>query len=154
MAWIQLEVHMKIRTSNKLGYVNIVFVFRAMRFTWSLLLYLSSAWAFNGELAELECPDDCDCHYFRVNWVTDCSDSNITQIPYDELSLNVYILDLNDNLITDVQPFPADIKMRRLQLAHNLLTEVKKESFAGLNYLIDADFSGNRITRIDPDAFE
>lgn len=109
--------------------------------------------AFNGELAELECPDDCDCHYFRVNWVTDCSDSNLTKIPYDELSPNVYVLDLNDNLIEDVEPFPPDIKMRRLQLANNLMTEIKKESFSGLNYLIDADLSGNKITRIDPESF-
>lgn len=110
--------------------------------------------AFNGELAELECPDDCDCHYFRVNWVTDCSDSNLTEIPYSELSLNVYVLDLNDNHITEVKPFPQDIKMRRLQMANNEMTEIKKESFAGLNYLLDADFSGNKIKYIDPNAFE
>lgn len=109
--------------------------------------------AFNGEQAEQECPDDCDCHYFRINWVTDCSDSNLTEIPYDELSLNVYVLDLNDNFIADVKPFPPNIKIRRLQLANNFMTEVKKESFAGLN-LIDADFSGNRISKIDPHAFE
>lgn len=41
------------------------------------------------------CPEDCDCHYFRVNYVTDCSESNLTEIPYDELSSNVYILDMN-----------------------------------------------------------
>lgn len=110
--------------------------------------------AFNGELAELECPDDCDCHYFRINWVTDCSDSNLTEIPYNELSLNVYVLDLNDNRISEVKPFPVDIKMRRLQLADNLMTEIRKESFAGLQYLLDADFSGNRIRFVDPDAFE
>lgn len=110
--------------------------------------------AFNGELAELECPDDCDCHYFRVNWVTDCSDSNLTEIPYNELSLNVYVLDLNDNRISEVKPFPSDIKMRRLQLADNLMTEIRKESFAGLQYLLDADFSGNKIRYVDPDAFE
>lgn len=110
--------------------------------------------AFNGELAELECPDDCDCHYFRVNWVTDCSDSNLTEIPYNELSLNVYVLDLNDNHISEVKPFPQDIKMRRLQMANNEMTEIKKESFAGLHYLLDVDFSGNKIKYIDPDAFE
>lgn len=109
---------------------------------------------FNGELAEIECPDDCDCHYFRVNWVTDCSDSNLTEIPYSELSLNVYVLDLNDNHIKEVKPFPADIKMRRLQLADNEMTEIRKESFAGLQYLLDADFSGNKIKYVDPDAFE
>ncbi|KAJ8950261.1 hypothetical protein NQ318_021115 [Aromia moschata] len=110
--------------------------------------------AFNGELAELECPDDCDCHYFRVNWVTDCSDSNLTRIPYNELSRNVYILDLNDNFISDVEPFPPDFKVRRLQLSANLMTVLKKESFAGLQYLIDADFSYNKIKRVDIDAFD
>lgn len=110
--------------------------------------------AFNGELSELECPDECDCHYFRINWVTDCSDSNLTEIPYSELSLNVYVLDLNSNFIRDIQPFPPDIKMRRLQMADNFMTELRKESFAGLNYLIDADFSSNKITRIDLDIFE
>ncbi|CAH1153680.1 unnamed protein product [Phaedon cochleariae] len=109
---------------------------------------------FNGELAELECPDDCHCHYFRVNWVTDCSDSNLTRIPYDELSPNLYVLDLNNNLIGEVAPFPADFKVRRLQLADNALQELKKESFANLHYLIDADFSHNRITRIDRHAFD
>ncbi|KAF2883601.1 hypothetical protein ILUMI_22568 [Ignelater luminosus] len=119
-----------------------------------VVLILSPAWAFNGELAELECPDDCDCHYFRVNWVTDCSDSNLTDIPYDELSPNVYFLDVNSNRITDVKPFPPDIKIRRLHLADNLITELRKESFATLNILIDADFSENRITRVDPNTFE
>lgn len=115
---------------------------------------ITTTWCFNGDRSELECPDDCDCHYFRVNWVTDCSDSNLTEIPYDEISLNVYVLDLNNNHITNVRQFPPDIKMRRLQLADNLMTEVKKESFAGLNYLIDADLSANKITKIDPNAFE
>lgn len=120
----------------------------------ALAVYFHYVWSFNGELAELECPDDCDCHYFRVNWVTDCSDSNLTQIPYNELSPNVYVLDLNDNLISEVEPFPSDFKVRRLQLSVNLLTELKKYSFAGLHYLIDADFSYNMIRRVDVDAFE
>jgi len=110
--------------------------------------------AFNNEeLPEQECPVDCHCHYFRVNWVTDCSDSNLTTIPYNELSHNVYILDMNDNNIADISPFPESIKLRRLQMAHNRLTELTYESFAGLTYLLDADFSYNAITRVDPEAF-
>jgi len=107
----------------------------------------------NEELLEQECPVDCHCHYFRVNWVTDCSDSNLTTIPYNELSHNVYILDMNDNNIAEISPFPNSIKLRRLQMAHNRLTELKYESFAGLTYLLDADFSYNAITRVDPEAF-
>ncbi|KAG5880198.1 hypothetical protein JTB14_006631 [Gonioctena quinquepunctata] len=120
----------------------------------TLASYVGLSSCFNGELAELECPDDCHCHYFRVNWVTDCSDSNLTHIPYNELSPNVYILDLNDNLISEVEPFPADFKVRRLQLSHNLMSQLRKESFAGLHYLIDADFSYNRIRKVETDAFD
>jgi Leucine-rich repeat (LRR) protein len=114
---------------------------------------LLSAELGQGTLSDLECPEDCDCHYFRINWVTDCSESNLTEIPHEGLSQNVYILNMNGNNVTDVQPFPEDIKLRRLQLADNLLTELNKRSFAGLAYLLDADFSGNQITRVDPDAF-
>lgn len=113
----------------------------------------ASTLAYNGELVEQECPVDCHCHYFRVNWVTDCSESNLTSIPYDELSPNVYILDMNGNNIAQVGPFPHAIKLRRLQMAHNRLTELKYESFAGLTYLLEADFSYNEITHVDPEAF-
>ncbi|XP_003703969.2 uncharacterized protein LOC100882777 [Megachile rotundata] len=113
----------------------------------------ASTLAYNGELVEQECPMDCHCHYFRVNWVTDCSESNLTSIPYDELSPNVYILDMNGNNIARIGPFPQSIKLRRLQMAHNKLTELKHDSFAGLTYLLEADFSSNAITHIDPEAF-
>ncbi|KAI8438000.1 hypothetical protein MSG28_010658 [Choristoneura fumiferana] len=108
--------------------------------------------AFNGDSFELECPDECDCHYFRINWVTDCSESNLTEVPYDELSMSVYILDLNGNNITTLKPFPKDIKMRRLQIANNRLTKITKEALMGLEYLIDVDLSGNNISFIDPEA--
>ncbi|KAJ8986243.1 hypothetical protein NQ317_009949 [Molorchus minor] len=102
---------------------------------------LNTCRAYNGELAELECPDDCDY-------------SNLTSIPYKELSPNVYVLDLNDNLISEVEPFPPDFKVRRLQMSANLMVELKKESFNGLQYLIDVDFSYNKIRRVDIDAFD
>lgn len=109
----------------------------------------------NGELPELECPDDCDCHYFRINWVTDCSETNLTEIPTPDegLSLNVYILNMNGNLLKNITPFPPDIKLRRLQLADNLLTRITREEFAGLGFLLDIDLSGNAISYVDPEAF-
>ncbi|GBP06918.1 hypothetical protein EVAR_91722_1 [Eumeta japonica] len=73
----------------------------------SVLLAIGMGEAFNGDNFELECPDECDCHYFRINWVTDCSESNLTEVPYDELSKSVYILDLNGNNITHLKRFPA-----------------------------------------------
>ncbi|KAJ8735238.1 hypothetical protein PYW07_006858 [Mythimna separata] len=117
------------------------------------LIATGLTYGFNGDSFELECPDECDCHYFRINWVTDCSESNLTEVPYDELSLSVYILDLNGNNITTLKPFPGDIKMRRLQIANNRLTRVDKEAFKGLEYLIDVDLSGNNISYVDPEAF-
>lgn len=118
-----------------------------------VLVVLLGVGACVATLPELECPEDCDCHYFRINWVTDCSESNFTEIPHDGLSLNVYILNMNSNNVTEVRPFPENIKLRRLQIADNQLNRLSRESFAGLNYLIDADFSGNQITHVDEDAF-
>jgi len=119
---------------------------------WILLvlsvLYLS--WA---TLPELECPEDCECHYFRINWVTDCSESNLTEIPNDNMSLNVYVLNMNGNNVTTWPPFPSDIKLRRLQIADNFIENVTKEMFEGLKYLLDVDLSGNNISEIDPEAF-
>ncbi|XP_063974249.1 leucine-rich repeat-containing protein 15-like isoform X1 [Diachasmimorpha longicaudata] len=117
------------------------------------LMLIASIPLLNGELVEQKCPVDCDCHYFRINWVTDCSESNLTAVPYDELSPNVYILDMNGNNVEQLRPFPQGIKLRRLQMAHNRLTELTHDSFAGLNYLLDADFSYNMIKRVDPEAF-
>ncbi|KAL4713922.1 hypothetical protein ACJJTC_015576 [Scirpophaga incertulas] len=117
------------------------------------LLITNQTFGFNGDSFELECPDECDCHYFRINWVTDCSESNLTEVPYEELSMSVYILDLNGNNITELKTFPSDIKMRRLQIADNRLSKIDRESFKGLEYLIDVDLSGNNISYIDPEAF-
>lgn len=65
------------------------------------------------DLPDQDCPDDCDCHYFRINWVTDCSESNLTAIPTEEegLSLNVYILNMNANNMVALEPFPPDLKV-------------------------------------------
>lgn len=109
---------------------------------------------FSCELAEqLDCPEECDCHYFRINWVIDCSDLNLTDIPKDGLDLNVYILNMNSNNLTDITPFPDDIKIRTLELSDNLLTNIKRDSFSTLKYLLDIDLSLNFITYVDPEAF-
>ena len=126
--------------------------------TTSLLLALPTL-GFNGEVRR-DCPEDCHCHYSRINWVTDCSESNLTAIPFEGLDPDVYVLDMNGNNIEQIEPFPLnstfkddEIKLRRLQMAHNKITELRHESFAGLKYLLDADFSYNEIHYVDPDAF-
>lgn len=103
--------------------------------------------------AQLKCPDDCDCYYSRINWVTDCSENNFTSMPYAGLDNNVYVFIMNGNLLKEIEPFPANIRLRTLQISENLLTKINKSTFAGLHYLLDADLSYNLINHIDPDAF-
>ena len=90
-----------------------------------------------------------------MNWVTDCSESNLTAVPtYEEnLSQSVYVLDLSGNHIENVETFPDDIRLRSLKLADNSLTKVSHVQYAGLKFLLDLDLSGNRITYIEPDSF-
>lgn len=119
-----------------------------------MTLIVSLSLVNGGDMGEQKCPIDCECHYFRINWITDCSECNLTSIPYDELSLNVYILDMNGNRVEYLDKFPDDsIKLRGLQMAHNRLTALNSTSFEGLRYLLEADFSSNFITKIEPDSF-
>lgn len=123
-----------------------------------ILVYTSLAAMFlavRATLPDLECPDDCDCHYFRVNWVTDCSESNLTAVPtYEEgLASNVYTLDMSGNQLESLETFPEDIRLRSLKLADNLLTKVTHADFAGLKFLLELDLSGNSITYVEPDSF-
>uniref|UniRef100_A0A8D9BIR0 Leucine-rich repeat-containing G-protein coupled receptor 6 n=1 Tax=Cacopsylla melanoneura TaxID=428564 RepID=A0A8D9BIR0_9HEMI len=120
----------------------------------AVCLVLLAGRQFSCELAEqLDCPEECDCHYFRINWVIDCSDLNLTDIPKDGLDLNVYILNMNSNNLTAISPFPDDIKIRTMELSDNLLTSVKRDYFSTLKYLLDIDLSLNFITYVDPEAF-
>lgn len=122
-------------------------------FVW-LIITISFSSLARGELAEqLDCPEDCDCHYFRINWVTDCSESNLTSIPIEGLDNNVYILNMNGNHLKEVGSFPEDIKVRTLHLADNQLMHVRNDSFSNLQYLVDIDLSGNNITTVDSNAF-
>lgn len=100
-----------------------------------------------------DCPEDCDCHYLRINLVTDCSETNLTSLPYEGLDNNVYVLNMNGNLLKDIEPFPPEIKLRTLQLSENFLTKIQKTTFAGLHYLLDIDLSNNLINYVDPEAF-
>lgn len=117
----------------------------------TLLAYVCNTNAILSE--QLDCPEDCDCHYFRINWVTDCSESNLTSVPHEGLDPNVYILNMNANHLKEIEPFPADIKLRTLQLSENSLTKIQKTTFAGLHYLLDIDLSSNLINYVDPEAF-
>lgn len=117
----------------------------------TLLAYICNTEAIPSE--QLNCPDDCNCHFFRINWVTDCSENNFESIPYEGLDNNVYVLTMNGNLIKEIEPFPMNIKLRVLQLSENFLTKIHKTTFAGLQYLLDIDLSFNLIYHIDPEAF-
>ncbi|CAH1730956.1 leucine-rich repeat-containing protein 15-like [Aphis gossypii] len=117
----------------------------------TLLTYVCNTSAILSK--QLDCPEDCDCHFFRINWVTDCSESNLTSMPYEGLDSNVYILNMNGNRLKEIEPFPANIKLRTLQLSKNFLTKIQKTTFAGLHYLLDIDLSSNLINYVDPEAF-
>ncbi|CAI6373924.1 unnamed protein product [Macrosiphum euphorbiae] len=116
-----------------------------------ILAYVCNTSAIPSE--QLDCPEDCDCHFFRINWVTDCSESNFTSMPYEGLDGKVYVLNMNGNLLKEIEPFPANIKLRTLQLSENFLTKIQKTTFAGLHYLLDIDLSSNLINYVDPEAF-
>jgi hypothetical protein len=117
----------------------------------TLLAYVCNTRAFPSK--QLNCPEKCHCHYSRVNWVTDCSKINLVSMPYKGLDTNVYVLHMNGNLLKEIQPFPANIKLRTLQLSENFLTKIHKTTFAGLRYLVDINLSSNLINYIDPQAF-
>lgn len=117
----------------------------------TLLAYIFNIDAVPSE--QLNCPVDCNCYFFRINWVTDCSENNFTSIPYEGLDNNVYVLTMNGNLVKEIEPFPMNIRLRTLQLSENFLTKIQKTTFAGLHYLLDVDLSFNFISYIDPEAF-
>ncbi|KAK6617969.1 hypothetical protein RUM44_002411 [Polyplax serrata] len=118
----------------------------------SALLLFATVFAVEFPAKE-ECPKECYCHYIRVNYVTDCSERNLTEIPLSEISPNVYVLDVRGNEISEVRPFPEDVKLRRLQMADNKISELTSEMFSGLKYMVDIDLKGNNISRVDPNSF-
>ncbi|XP_071442016.1 insulin-like growth factor-binding protein complex acid labile subunit [Hetaerina americana] len=118
-----------------------------------LIALLSSP--ISAEYPPLECPKECSCHYFRINWVVDCSMRSLSSIP-SGLSESTYILDLSRNKIngkSDSLNFPPGSKFRRIHLAENKLTEVTGETFAGLTHLLEVDLSGNAIEKFSRNAF-
>lgn len=71
---------------------------------------------------QLSCPEDCDCYFFQLNWVTNCSKNHLTSIPYEELDSHGHILGMNANFLKELEPFPTYINLRSLQLSENFLT--------------------------------
>lgn len=99
------------------------------------------------------CPRDCNCFFAEINWVTDCSESKLISIPYEELDSIAYVLNMNGNFLRDIEPFPMDVNLRTLLLSDNFLTNIHHSTFAGLQYLMDVDLSSNLISHVDPEAF-
>jgi len=113
-----------------------------------LLIYLLNAGAIPSK--QLSCPEVCDCHLSRINWVADCTNKNLTNIPHNGLDLDTYILNMNDNLLSELEPFPSSIKVSTLQLSNNLLTEIKNSTFEGLKHMLNVDLSNNLISYVEP----
>jgi len=115
-----------------------------------LLLYVFNAGAIPSK--QFSCPEVCDCHLSRINWVTDCTNKNLTYIPHNGLDLDTCILNMNDNLLTKLEPFPLSMKVWKLQLSNNLLTEIKNSTFGG--FINTLDLSNNLISYVDPFSFK
>jgi len=122
-----------------------------MRFA-ILLIYIFNAGAIPSK--KFSCPEVCDCHLSRINWVADCTNKNLTNIPHNGLDLDTYILNMNDNFLSELEPFPPSIKIWTLQLSNNLLTEIKNSTFEGLQYMLNVDLSNNLISYIEPMALK
>ncbi|KAL1122193.1 hypothetical protein AAG570_003598 [Ranatra chinensis] len=99
------------------------------------------------------CPDSCECHFFRINWITDCSDANLDYVPISGLSSITYALNLDGNNIASLCFPPRGLMVRRLLLEGNRITKVTRQQFLPLQYLIELDLSGNFIYTIEQDTF-
>lgn len=122
----------------------------------SVLFLATLLFIFNSVAAGPEpyyCPAECDCHFNRNNWVTDCSDIELTAIPMQELPTYIYELNMNGNLLKKIDHFHSNISLRTLKLSRNFLTEIGRKTFAGLNSLISIDLSYNTIGYVDQLAF-
>lgn len=131
------------------------FSMAASSMTALIFLIILQISPLNATYPPLECPVECSCHYFRINWVTECSSKNLTSVP-SGLSQSVYILDISKNKISEQNEslsFPEGIKVRRLHLADNKITEVRKDTFVGLSYLLEVDLSVNYVSKLDREAF-
>lgn len=117
-----------------------------------LLVYVFNTDAIPAK--HFSCPEVCDCHLSRINWVADCTNKNLTFIPHKGLDLETYILNMNDNFLSELELFPPSIKIWTLQLSNNLLTDVKKTTFFGLHHMLTLDLSNNLISYVDPYAFK
>lgn len=103
---------------------------------------------------QFSCPKVCYCQLSGINWATDCSNKHLTAVPHNELDLNTYVLNLDNNLLSELEPFSPSIKMHTLQLSNNLLTEIKTTTFNGLHNVSDVDLSNNLISHVEYSAFE
>lgn len=100
------------------------------------------------------CSTVCDCYYSGYNGMMDCSMTDLTSMPYEELDDNINILNMSHNLLQELKPFPPNTAVRQIALNENDLTKIQKTTFAELEYLKNLDLSSNCITHIDPEAFK
>lgn len=136
---------------HNLGICGAMEINRLFMVLVTLLVYAYVVKAF--PYSDFDCPEDCVCYFSRVNLVTDCSERNLRFIPHDGLDNSVYTLDMNSNYVTEIEPFPTDIKLKALKLSDNFLTKILKTEFTGLRHLVEIDLSHNFIHYIHPEAF-
>lgn len=98
-----------------------------MRLVQLFVLALVLGVVLGGELVPQECPAECSCHYFRINWVSDCAHRGLRGAP-SSLSPATYVLDMSGNRLSELA-LPSAVKPRRLLLANNRFTSLERVHF-------------------------
>ena len=86
------------------------------------------------------CPLKCHCWYD----VVDCSRAGKTEIPsINELPANTKVLDLTQNLISNLSAFDHLPKLTKLVLRHNSIEHIEPDVFTNSPNLLELDLSFN-----------
>lgn len=134
-----------------------------------------AAWAW-GATARTLCPAKCACD--DALRAASCANASLEIVPiqlnpeatYINLTHNsitdllytfgfytqLTVLDISYNKIVDLfdKNFENNIEMTQLNLTHNFLKRLDKDTFVGLKRLVDLDLSSNEIVDIHPQTFK
>ena len=84
--------------------------------------------------------------------IFNCSLTNASHL-IDAISSSLVDLDLSSNNLIEIPSMIKFEEMKRIELHHNLIEEVKSNTFSNMMNLVQLDLSNNRIKQIAFDAF-
>uniref|UniRef100_A0A336MRI8 CSON003996 protein n=1 Tax=Culicoides sonorensis TaxID=179676 RepID=A0A336MRI8_CULSO len=100
----------------------------------------------NGIKATISCPQECQCTIEGLNFLVDCSNQGLTQLPVFDYKL-VHLLDLSNNKFTK---FPLNVRelqgLEYLDISYNQLSTLPENAFHGMTSLKVLDLSYNNIS--------